>query len=410
MDAAVLGDRLPEGTQQPLLGPGKPPFPVPALRELEVLAGLAFCEMLSQYPRSAGGHQRGSAAACDPNHPRQLNFARCRFKWITGFRTPGKVKVPWILRSECCPQFLWGLFVKTTITWERKKNTKKKYKEYVHGTVPGFFWGGDFVSVPFLPHKEWPPKKNTQTKFCRPRSPRTFIYVCFFPLNYSLLDVSGYPSVLQPGLTATGRIPPKAPGRVLERAPGKRDCWGALCPSTLPSTRPHLICDPKAGAQGLEPFRGHPGKRDLLGASEWPTFFSRSAECENTSPRFLGGGFQAETRGRIPRRLRGPKTSGPLSRVPPLAFRPLVCSWPPRLADLGFLSPVAGGRDCNTNWTHQLVEASPVIDSRSSSGPMQKVSQRVHKLPFPHTHSKDCVYQPTDQPSYFTRDGGNNAL
>ena len=45
----------------------------------------------------------------------------------------------------------------------------------------------------------------------------------------------------------------------------------------------------------------------------------------------LGGGFRdpefAETRGRIPRPLREPKTSGPLSRVPPLAFRPLGHSW-----------------------------------------------------------------------------------
>ena len=35
MDAAVLGDRLPEGTQKPLLSAGSPPFAVPALRELE---------------------------------------------------------------------------------------------------------------------------------------------------------------------------------------------------------------------------------------------------------------------------------------------------------------------------------------------------------------------------------------
>ena len=69
------------------------------------------------------------------------------------------------------------------------------------------------------------------------------------------------------------------------------------------------------------PFRGHPGQRDLLGASEWPTFFSRSVENERTSPRPLkslseasegpsralrapGRGFPrpriAETRGRIP--------------------------------------------------------------------------------------------------------------
>ena len=48
-----------------------------------MLAGLAFCEMLSQYPQSAfqgslrvaGG---GSAAVCNPNPPRP--FARKRIK------------------------------------------------------------------------------------------------------------------------------------------------------------------------------------------------------------------------------------------------------------------------------------------------------------------------------------------
>ena len=35
MDAAVLGDRLPEGTQKPLRGPGSPLSAVPALGELE---------------------------------------------------------------------------------------------------------------------------------------------------------------------------------------------------------------------------------------------------------------------------------------------------------------------------------------------------------------------------------------
>ena len=48
-----------------------------------MLAGLAFCEILSQYPQSAfqglcGGHERGSAAVCDPNPPRP--FARYRLK------------------------------------------------------------------------------------------------------------------------------------------------------------------------------------------------------------------------------------------------------------------------------------------------------------------------------------------
>ena len=54
MDAAVLGDRLSERTQKPLLGrcSGR------HWESSKVLAGLAFCEMLSQYPRSAF---RGSA-------------------------------------------------------------------------------------------------------------------------------------------------------------------------------------------------------------------------------------------------------------------------------------------------------------------------------------------------------------
>ena len=47
-----------------------------------MLAGLAFCEILSQYPRPAfqgfcRGDQRESAAVCNPNPPRP--FARYRF-------------------------------------------------------------------------------------------------------------------------------------------------------------------------------------------------------------------------------------------------------------------------------------------------------------------------------------------
>ena len=81
MDAAILGDRQPEGTQKPLLSPGSSSLQCRHWESSTVLAGLAFCEMLSQYPRSAfqglcGGHQRGSAAVCDPNPPRP--FARSR--------------------------------------------------------------------------------------------------------------------------------------------------------------------------------------------------------------------------------------------------------------------------------------------------------------------------------------------
>ena len=82
MDAAVLGDRLLEGTQKPLLGPGSPSLQSQHWESSKVLGRLAFCEMLSQYPRSAfqglcGGHQRGSAAVCDPDPPRP--FARSRY-------------------------------------------------------------------------------------------------------------------------------------------------------------------------------------------------------------------------------------------------------------------------------------------------------------------------------------------
>ena len=75
MDAAVLGSRLAEVTQKPLLGLflqcryGEGP---------KVLAGLAICEMLSQYPQSAfeglsgvagGGQQQFAAQTLRVNLP-----------------------------------------------------------------------------------------------------------------------------------------------------------------------------------------------------------------------------------------------------------------------------------------------------------------------------------------------------
>ena len=53
-----------------------------------MLAGLAFCEMLSQYPRPAfqgfcRGRRRGSAAVCDPNPP--CPFARYRLVFSPSF-------------------------------------------------------------------------------------------------------------------------------------------------------------------------------------------------------------------------------------------------------------------------------------------------------------------------------------
>ena len=74
MDAAGLGDRLPEVTQKPFLSQGS--------LSLQCRHWESFCEMQTQYPQSAfqgssGGPQRRSAAVCDPNPPRP--FARYRY-------------------------------------------------------------------------------------------------------------------------------------------------------------------------------------------------------------------------------------------------------------------------------------------------------------------------------------------
>ena len=53
------------------------------------------------------------------------------------------------------------------------------------------------------------------------------------------------------------------------------------------SSAAKIICGPRVAARGLEPPEGHLGKRDLLEASEWPTFFSRSVENGHPSPRPL---------------------------------------------------------------------------------------------------------------------------
>ena len=65
MDAAVLGDRLPEVTQKPFHDPGSLSLQCRHWESSKVLTGLAFCEMPSQYLQSAfwglsgGGPQRG---------------------------------------------------------------------------------------------------------------------------------------------------------------------------------------------------------------------------------------------------------------------------------------------------------------------------------------------------------------
>ena len=58
------GNRLPERIQKPFLSPGSPSLQCQYQESSKVLAGLAFCEMVSQYSRSVfqglcGGHQRG---------------------------------------------------------------------------------------------------------------------------------------------------------------------------------------------------------------------------------------------------------------------------------------------------------------------------------------------------------------
>ena len=53
MEAPVLGNRLPEGHPTPRLAPGSLSLQCQHCESSTVLAGLAFCEMLSQYPQSA---------------------------------------------------------------------------------------------------------------------------------------------------------------------------------------------------------------------------------------------------------------------------------------------------------------------------------------------------------------------
>ena len=86
MDGAAFGGQTARG--HPKAGPRPRPQAASLCsagieRTRKMLAGWAFCEMLSQYAQSAfrgfpGGPQRGSAAVCDPNPPRP--FARYRKK------------------------------------------------------------------------------------------------------------------------------------------------------------------------------------------------------------------------------------------------------------------------------------------------------------------------------------------
>ena len=59
-----------------------------------------------------------------------------------------------------------------------------------------------------------------------------------------------------------------------------------MCQVVVFIVDPLIICGLRVGTRGLEPLRGHPGKRGLLG-SEWPTFFPRSFKNGHTSPRPL---------------------------------------------------------------------------------------------------------------------------
>ena len=74
------GDRSPEVTQKPFLGPGSLSLQCRHWENSKVLAGCSFCELVSQCPQSSflgfsGGCRGGSAAVCDPSPPRP--FARC---------------------------------------------------------------------------------------------------------------------------------------------------------------------------------------------------------------------------------------------------------------------------------------------------------------------------------------------
>ena len=64
-----------------------------------------------------------------------------------------------------------------------KKHIKKKTRKQIfHGIVPGVW--GEFCLCVFLPHKEWPEKKNTHKQICgtHPVSgqSRIFVYVYVF--------------------------------------------------------------------------------------------------------------------------------------------------------------------------------------------------------------------------------------
>ena len=72
-----------------------------------MLAGLAFCEMLSQYPQSAfrglpGVARGGSAAVCDPNPPHP--FARYRFSGPNQVETRSKSDLGEGVRSGSGPE------------------------------------------------------------------------------------------------------------------------------------------------------------------------------------------------------------------------------------------------------------------------------------------------------------------
>ena len=109
MDAAVLGDRLPEVTQKPSSARAASLSTVPALRELEVLAGLVLCETLSQCPQSAfQGSPRvegGVSSSLRPNPPRP--FARPFFETPTGRPRKTFLKShPWTNASTLGSNFL----------------------------------------------------------------------------------------------------------------------------------------------------------------------------------------------------------------------------------------------------------------------------------------------------------------
>ena len=90
MDAAVLGDRLPEGTQKPLLGPGTPPFAV--LRELESACRVGiFWDAVTVPTVCFSGVLRGSPEGSSSLRPKPSASICSIFEWGTSAVKSGEL-------------------------------------------------------------------------------------------------------------------------------------------------------------------------------------------------------------------------------------------------------------------------------------------------------------------------------